>query len=76
MKILEKAKVVKMKQVAHTLYEKKILQSLHFPFVVNMEFSFKDNSYVYFVMPFVNGGEMFSHLRKYVLFYDGRLTFD
>lgn len=64
MKILDKGKVVKLKQVEHTLYEKRILQSVHFPFLINLEFSFKDNSYIYFVMPFVLGGEMFSHLRK------------
>ncbi|XP_050685461.1 cAMP-dependent protein kinase catalytic subunit 1-like [Leptidea sinapis] len=64
MKVLEKEKVLKMKQVDHTLYEKRILEAIRFPFTVSMESSFKDNSYVYFVMPFVPGGEMFVHLRK------------
>lgn len=64
MKVLEKEKVVKMKQVEHTLYEKRILEAIRFPFTVSMEFSFKDNSYIYFVMPFVTGGEMFTHLRR------------
>ncbi|EEB11858.1 cAMP-dependent protein kinase catalytic subunit, putative [Pediculus humanus corporis] len=64
MKILDKSKLVRLKQVEHTLYEKRILSSIHFPFVVYMEFFFKDNSYLYFVMPFILGGEMFSHLRK------------
>lgn len=64
MKVLEKEKIIKMKQVDHTLYEKRILEAIRFPFTVSMEFSFKDNSYIYFIMPFVPGGEMFSHLRK------------
>ncbi|KAH9635030.1 hypothetical protein HF086_004384 [Spodoptera exigua] len=64
MKVLEKEKVVKMKQVEHTLYEKRILEAIRFPFTVYMEFSFKDNSYVYFIMPFIPGGEMFIHLRR------------
>ncbi|XP_013200375.1 cAMP-dependent protein kinase catalytic subunit alpha [Amyelois transitella] len=64
MKVLEKEKIVKMKQVDHTLYEKRILEAIRFPFTVSMEFSFKDNSYIYFVMPFVPGGEMFTHLRR------------
>lgn len=41
MKILDKAKLVKMKQVDHTRNEKRILQCISFPFMVFMEFFFK-----------------------------------
>ncbi|XP_058790460.1 cAMP-dependent protein kinase catalytic subunit alpha-like [Phymastichus coffea] len=64
MKILDKTQLVKMKQVEHTHNEKRILQSLLFPFTVYMEYCFKDKSYIYMILPFVNGGEMFSHLRR------------
>lgn len=41
MKVLDKANLVKTKQVDHTRNEKRILQSINFPFMVFMEFCFK-----------------------------------
>ena len=64
MKMLKKENIVKMKQVEHTLNERKILSSIDFPFVVKLAFSFKDTSNLYMILEYVTGGEMFTHLRK------------
>ena len=37
MKILNKAKVAKLKQVEHSLNEKQILAAVNFPFLVNLK---------------------------------------
>ena len=71
MKILDKQVVVKMKQVDHTLAEKKILQALSCPFIVKLVYTFKDNSYLYLGLEYAPGGEMFTHLRAF-----GRYTED
>ena len=63
LKIMEKQTIVKLKQVEHTLSEKRILQAIKFPFLVNLVYSFKDNSHLYLALEFANGGEMFTHLR-------------
>ena len=46
LKIMEKHTIVKLKQVEHTLSEKKILQAIKFPFLVNLVYSFKDTSHL------------------------------
>lgn len=55
MKILDKQKIVKLKQVEHTLNEKKILHSINYPFVVGLQFHFKDTTNLYMLMEFVPG---------------------
>jgi len=64
MKMLIKAKVIKLKQVEHTLNEKKILSIISYPFLVNLKYHFKDKINLYMLMEFINGGEMFYHLQK------------
>ena len=71
LKILDKQVVVKMKQIDHTLAEKRILQALSCPFIVKLSFTFKDNSYLYLGLEYAPGGEMFTHLRAF-----GRYTED
>ena len=63
-KVLLKSKVIKMKQVEHTKYEKEILDQIQCPFVVNLLGSFQDSKNLYLVLEYVRGGEMFTHLRK------------
>ena len=63
-KVLKKAQVVKMKQVEHTNDERKMLQKCKHAFLVTMWGTFQDSKNLYMVMDFVEGGELFSLLRK------------
>jgi len=63
MKVLSKAHIVEHNEVEHTLAELHILQKLHHPFLVNLHYSFQTNEQLYFVLDFVNGGELFFHLQ-------------
>lgn len=63
-KVLKKVQVVKMKQVEHTNDERKMLQEVKHPFLVTLWGTFQDSKNLYMVMDFVEGGELFSLLRK------------
>lgn len=63
-KVLNKERVVRMKQVEHTNSEREMLERVRHPFLVNLWGTFKDSKNLYMVMDFVSGGELFSLLRK------------
>ncbi|KAK6950308.1 cAMP-dependent protein kinase catalytic subunit [Daldinia eschscholtzii] len=63
-KVLKKAQVVKMKQVEHTNDERRMLGEVKHPFLITLWGTFQDPKNLYMVMDFVEGGELFSLLRK------------
>ncbi|KAI1879504.1 hypothetical protein JX265_002458 [Neoarthrinium moseri] len=63
-KVLKKAQVVKMKQVEHTNDERRMLGEVKHPFLITLWGTFQDSKNLYMVMDFVEGGELFSLLRK------------
>lgn len=62
MKIVEKERIVQNKLVKHALSEKLVLQGLNNPFTVYLVSFFMDNSYLYFVLPYIPCGELFKYL--------------
>ena len=64
MKILKKNEIIKQKQVDHVYSEFNILSTLKHPFIVQLVgFNFEDPKYIYFVLEYVQGGELFTLLR-------------
>jgi protein kinase A len=63
-KVLKKAQVVKMKQIEHTNDERKMLSRVKHPFLITLWGTFQDSRALYMVMDFIEGGELFSLLRK------------
>jgi len=62
-KILRKEKVIEMQQESNCLNEKRVMQALTNPFIVNLAYHMKNNSYCFMVMEFITGGEMFDLLQ-------------
>ena len=63
-KVLKKQQVVKMKQVEHTNDERAMLRKVKHPFLITLWGTFADSKNLYMVMDFIEGGELFSLLRK------------
>lgn len=52
-----------------------ILERLNHPFIVKLHFAFQTPERLYFVIDFLNGGELFFHLRKEQRFSESRARF-
>ena len=64
LKTIRKAHIISRSEVAHTLAERSVLSQINNPFIVPLKFSFQSPEKLYFVLAFVNGGELFHHLQK------------
>eukprot|EP01098_Paradermamoeba_levis_P003892 TRINITY_DN1721_c0_g1_i1.p1 TRINITY_DN1721_c0_g1~~TRINITY_DN1721_c0_g1_i1.p1 ORF type:complete len:416 (-),score=130.17 TRINITY_DN1721_c0_g1_i1:91-1245(-) len=75
MKVLRKDTVIARKQVEHTKAEKAILQKISHPFIISLRYSFQTKEKLYMILDFVNGGEIFTHLKKEGRFSEERVRF-
>lgn len=75
MKVLNKKTILERNELEHTKAEKNILQKLVHPFLVNLNYSFQTSDKLYFIMDYVNGGELFFHLQKDKKFSEDRVRF-
>jgi len=75
MNVLSKKTIIDRRELEHTKAEKSILMKLQSPFLVRLHYSFQTADKLYFVMDFVNGGELFYHLQKEKTFSPRRVQF-
>jgi len=75
MKILKKSSIVSRGEVNHTRTEKSVLAKIDHPFLAKLYWSFQTEEYLYFIMDFINGGELFYHLSLEKKFSEERAKF-
>ena len=68
MKVFRKSHVVRAKQIEHTNDERKILSLCKHPFITRMWGTFQDCKSIFIIMDYIEGGELFSLLRKSKVF--------
>jgi serum/glucocorticoid-regulated kinase 2 len=75
MKSLKKDLLIEQEQIENTLLEKEILQTIDYPLLCGLVFCFQTEERIYFIMPFLSGGELFQHLRKFRTFDEEKVRF-
>eukprot|EP00347_Sterkiella_histriomuscorum_P002281 403368758 len=75
MKVLKKEQVASRNLRIKTQAEREILEKIKNPFIVDLHYAFQTDEKLYFVMDFLNGGELFWHLRKDMKFSERRACF-
>jgi len=73
MKVMRKDAIIAKNQVTHTKDEKNILQLIAHPFIVNLHYAFQTKDKLYMILDYVNGGELFYHLKKETKFSEERV---
>ena len=64
MKILDKEEIIRRKQIKHTKTERLLLEKLNHPFIAQLQFAFQDAKKLYLVTEFMQGGELFFHIKR------------
>ncbi|XP_064604246.1 serine/threonine-protein kinase Sgk3-like isoform X2 [Liolophura sinensis] len=75
-KVLQKQAIMKRNEAKHIMAERNVLlKNIKHPFLVGLHFSFQTPDKLYFVLDYVNGGELFFHLQRERYFPEARAKF-
>jgi protein kinase X len=75
LKIMSIAEVLRLKQTDHVKNEKEILLMVKHPFIINLYWTAHSDKFLYMLLEYVCGGELFSYLRNAVKFSNDTAVF-
>ncbi|XP_028659424.1 serine/threonine-protein kinase Sgk3 [Erpetoichthys calabaricus] len=75
-KVLQKRIILNRREQKHIMAERNVLlKNVKHPFLVGLHYSFQTADKLYFVLDFINGGELFFHLQRERTFPEQRARF-
>lgn len=75
-KVLQKKAILKKKEEKHIMSERNVLlKNVKHSFLVGLHYSFQTTDKLYFVLDYINGGELFYHLQRERCFLEPRARF-
>ena len=75
MKKLDKPFIKRTRQEQHIINERILLSKMNYPFLVKLFCCFQDQEHLYFILEFIQGGELFFHLHREIRFDDEKTRF-
>ncbi|TCD67161.1 hypothetical protein EIP91_000446 [Steccherinum ochraceum] len=64
LKYIEKAKCIKQKAIANIIQERRLLEEIDHPYIVNLRYAFQDDENCFFVLDLMLGGDLRFHLER------------
>ena len=75
MKVLSKSFLREQNQENNTRSERNLMAQIHNPFIVNIKYAFQNDSKLYLVQEFVQGGDLFLHIHTHPKFPNEKAKF-
>ncbi|KAF5359219.1 hypothetical protein D9756_003139 [Leucocoprinus leucothites] len=64
LKYIDKSRCIRQKAVANVIQERRLLEEIDHPFVVNLRYAFQDDENCFFVLDLMLGGDLRFHLER------------
>ncbi|KAH9481572.1 Serine/threonine-protein kinase 32A [Psilocybe cubensis] len=64
LKYIDKARCLRQKAVANIIQERRLLEEIDHPFIVNLRYAFQDDENCFFVLDLMLGGDLRFHLER------------
>ena len=75
LKVISKLDIIKRNFFDNLKNEKKIMEQVNNPFVLNLEYCFMNPSYIFFVIKFKQGGDLYYHIKHNTRFAESIAKF-
>lgn len=64
LKYINKAKCIKMRAVENIISERRLLESIDYPLIVNLRYAFQDDENLFMILDLMLGGDLRFHLER------------
>jgi len=75
MKVLKKGAITDERGKERVLTERDIIMQIRHPYIVTLHYSFQTKKKLFFILDFLNGGDLYTHIMNYGKFNENRARF-